>query len=86
MARTRAWTPAAIALVLVAGFVLSRYSQQSPPATGRIVAQTSKDWGSIPFADGQCAVVNNTWNKAGAGNEFEQSVFLAEVSRKTTVG
>lgn len=80
------WRCALIALVLVAALELFLYSRQVPPVSGRILAQTSQDWGSIPFDDGQCAVVNNTWNKAGAGKGFKQSVFLEDVSGKQTIG
>lgn len=86
MNRTRAWILALIALVLFAGLALFLYRRHVPPVSGRILTQTSQDWGSIPFADGQCAVVNNTWNKAAAGNGFEQSVFLEDISGKQTVG
>ena len=75
-----------IALVLVAGFVVLHRSLVLPPVSGKILAQTSQDWGSIPFGNGECAVVNNTWNRAAAGMGFEQSVFLEEVSGKTITG
>jgi hypothetical protein len=75
-----------IAIVLVLGFVLYRYTRHIPPPSGRILTQTSQDWGSIPFQNGECAVVNNTWNKAAAGDGFEQSVFLEDVSGKQTIG
>ncbi len=73
-------------LVLVAGFVYLNRSPALPPASGRILAQTSQDWGSLPFRNGECAVVNNTWNRAAAGRGFEQSVFIEEGAVTTTAG
>ncbi len=75
-----------ISIALVAGFVLLRRGPDIPPVSGRILAQTSQNWGSIPFGTGECAVVNNTWNRAAAGKGFEQSVFLADVSGKEAIG
>lgn len=75
-----------IALVVGAGFVFLNRSLVVPMVSGQIVAQTSQDWGSIPFGNGECAVVNNTWNRAAAGKRFEQSVFLEEVAGKTIPG
>jgi hypothetical protein len=75
-----------IAIVLVAGFVFLHREPNIPPVSGRILSQTSQNWGAIPFGTGECAVVNNTWNRAAAGKRFEQSVFLADVSGKEAIG
>jgi len=75
-----------IAIVLAASFVSLRRTTVMPSASGRILAQSSQDWGSIPFNRGECAVVNNTWNRRAAGKDFEQEVFLEEVSGKNTIG
>jgi hypothetical protein len=75
-----------IGVPLVAGFVTLRSLRRVPAETGRILAQTSYDWGSISFGDGECALVNNTWNRAAAGQGFEQSVFVEEVSGHSVVG
>jgi hypothetical protein len=63
-----------------------RLSARAMVSPGRIVAQVSHDWGSIPFGTGVCALVNNTWNRAAAGNGFEQSVFIENISVQTAVG
>lgn len=61
--------------------------RSTPPAMmGQIVTQISDDWGSIGLSKGQCAVVNNTWNRAAAGRGFEQSVFVEDVGRAQMVG
>lgn len=75
-----------IAVALVAGFVTLRFLRRRPTESGRILAETSDDWGSIPFGNGECALVNNTWNRAAAGQGFEQSVFVEDVSGHSEVG
>jgi len=75
-----------IALILVAGFVIRRWAPRLPMTSGRILAQGSYDWDSIPFGEGECTVVNNTWNRAAAGKGFEQSVFVEDVSGQQVVG
>jgi len=80
------WSFLLVTLVLAASVAFLRLTSVMPQVSGVILAQTSQDWGSIPFAGGECAVVNNTWNKAAAGKGFEQSVFLEEVSGKKTIG
>jgi len=80
------WSCLLVTLVLAASVAFLRRTSVMPQVSGVILAQTSQDWGSIPFAGGECAVVNNTWNKAAAGKGFEQSVFLEEVSGKKTIG
>jgi hypothetical protein len=75
-----------IAVVLAAGLVSLHRATTIPPVSGRVLAQTSQDWGSLPFGAGECAVVNNTWNSAAAGKGFEQSVFLADVDGNKTIG
>lgn len=75
-----------LAVTLVAGVVLLPHAWFTPQVSGRVLAQTSQNWGSLRFASGECAVVNNTWNSAAAGEGFEQSVFLADVSGKETIG
>ena len=57
-----------------------------PPASGRILTDSSQDWASLPFNDGICAVVNNTWNRAAAGKRLEQTVFIEEISGHPAVG
>jgi len=74
-----------IGLAVAAGFVILVFFRV-PSASGRIVAQISHDWGSIPFGNGVCALVNNTWNRAAAGNGFEQSVFVENISGQSAVG
>jgi len=74
------------AIALVAAVVMFHHASAIPPVPGRILVQTSQEWGNIPFGTGECALVNNTWNRAAAGNGFEQSVFLSDVSGKQTVG
>jgi hypothetical protein len=74
-----------IVLAIAASFVILALLRVPAPS-GRILAQTSQDWGSIPFGDGVCAVVNNTWNRAGAGNGLEQSVFIEDLSAYRSVG
>src|SRR5271166_5716720 len=75
-----------VALALVAGVVFLNRTPALPPISGQVRAQTSQEWGSIPFENGKCAVVNNTWNRAAAGKGFEQSVFLEDGSGKTIIG
>src|SRR5271165_184634 len=85
--RTRfLWASLLIALAVATTVSLLRRASVMPPASGRIIAQTSQDWGSIPFGGGECAVVNNTWNKEAAGKGFQQSVFVEEISGKTAIG
>jgi len=74
------------ALVLAAGAVILLRTPKMRPVSGQIITQTSQDWGSIPFGNGECAVVNNTWNKGAAGKGFRQSVFLEEISGKNAIG
>jgi Glycosyl hydrolase family 12 len=74
-----------MALAVAAGFLIW-VLWRVPPPSGRILAQTSQDWGNIPFGDGVCAVVNNTWNRAAGGNGFEQSVFIEDLSANHSVG
>jgi Glycosyl hydrolase family 12 len=74
------------AVALVVGVIMLRRASVIPPVSGDIVAQTSQNWGAIPFGTGKCAVVNNTWNRAAAGKGFEQSVFLADVSGSQAIG
>ena len=75
-----------IVIVLSVSFFFLYRTGTVPPASGRIFAQTSQDWGSIPIGSGECAVVNNTWNRGAAGKGFEQSVFLEELAGKTAIG
>jgi hypothetical protein len=86
MRRTRPWRCVLIALVMVGCCLLYRHMRQIPPVSGRIIAHTSRDWGSIAFDNGQCSIVNNTWNKAAAGNGFKQSVFLEDFVGKQVIG
>jgi hypothetical protein len=75
-----------VALALVVGVVFLNRTPALPPVSGQVRAQTSQDWASIPFENGECAVVNNTWNRAAAGQGFEQSVFLEDSSGNTIIG
>lgn len=75
-----------IAFILVAGFVTLRWIRRGPMISGRVLAQSSSDWDTIPFGNGECAVINNTWNRAAAGKGFEQSVFVEDVSGQQAVG
>jgi glycosyl hydrolase family 12 len=75
-----------IAVALIAGVVLFHRATVIPPVSGRVLAQTSQHWASLPFGTGECAVVNNTWNSDAAGDGFEQSVFLADVAGQPTSG
>ncbi len=75
-----------LVFVLAAGFVFFHRAGAVPPASGQILARSSRDWGSIPFGGGECAVVNNTWNRAAAGKGFEQTVFVEDVAGKNTIG
>jgi hypothetical protein len=75
-----------IVVAVATGFVSLHSATVMPPFSGQILAQTSQSWGSLPFGSGECAVVNNTWNSAAAGDGFEQSVFRADVAGKKTVG
>jgi len=71
---------------LAAGFATFRILRRVPKESGRILAQTSDDWGSIPFGNRECALVNNTWNRAAAGQEFEQFVFVEEEAGRLELG
>src|SRR5579884_1831987 len=71
---------------LAAGFATFRILRRVPKESGRILAQTSDDWGSIPFGNRECALVNNTWNRAAAGQEFEQFVFVEEEAGRMELG
>jgi Glycosyl hydrolase family 12 len=86
MTRTRTAVLLAIAMALIVEIALFRHASRIPPPAGRILAQTSADWGSLPFHNGECAVVNNAWNKAAASHGFEQSVFIEEVIGKQVLG
>jgi Glycosyl hydrolase family 12 len=79
----------AACLLLACAAVLYFVSQRGaavPPASGRIVAESSANWGSIPFQGQECSIVNNTWNRSAAGRGFQQVVFLEQVSGKETAG
>lgn len=75
-----------VVVALVAGLVSLHRATVIPPLSGKVLAQTSQNWGAIPFGTGECAVVNNTWNSVAAGKGFEQSVFVADLSGKETIG
>ena len=75
-----------VAVALVWRFAGSRLLWRVPTESGRILAQTSSDWGAIPIGNRECALVNNTWNRAAAGNGFEQSVFVEENAGKLELG
>jgi hypothetical protein len=75
-----------IVVVLAAGLICLHRATVLPLLSGKILAETSENWGSLPFGTGECAVVNNTWNHAAAGKGFEQSVFLADVDGNKIIG
>lgn len=75
-----------IALAFVSGMVALRFLRPLPKGSGRMVSETSDDWGTIPFGDGECALVNNTWNREATGPGFEQSVFVEDVGGHPAAG
>lgn len=50
-----------------------------PQPSGRLRQTSSTDWGRIVVDDNHCVLVNNTWNKAAAGQGFTQEIFLEDV-------
>jgi len=63
-----------------------RAPNTSPGVPGRILEESSQDWGRIIVADCHCALVNNVWNRAAAGGALRQEVFIEEVAGKRIAG
>ncbi len=57
-----------------------------PQPSGRIQQKTSEEWGRITVDAIHCVLVNNTWNKAAAGHDFGQEIFLEDVQGETSMG
>jgi hypothetical protein len=57
-----------------------------PDVSGRILNESTQDWGRVIMPENHCALVNNVWNKAAAGGALRQEVFIEEAAGKRIAG
>jgi len=77
-------------LFLLAVGVLLAYRWQTarvlPPVSIKIEQSSSQDWAHILIPQNNCRLINNVWNKAAAGNGFEQQIFSGILDGKSMYG
>jgi hypothetical protein len=78
----------ALALLVVACKFLYTLRPLGPlPETAHHLREhAAQDWGLIADQGSGCVLVNNVWNRRGAGRGFQQEVFLAEAGASTILG
>jgi len=57
-----------------------------PVPSGKILQSTQREWGDIVLDGNRCELINNVWNKAAAGQGFEQEVFVEDTNGKRLPG
>jgi len=77
---------ALLAALLLLASCSTHPSNTMPDVTGRILEDSSQDWGRITIAEQHCVLVNNVWNSAAAGGALRQEVFVEEAAGKRIPG